>query len=288
MSSRVAVLVTGGSSYLGEFVVRELLRNNACVYAAVRSDLAGARVASLGAIPVQWDLRESVPSIKAEVLLHLAGLAFGRSLVEWKRVIGFQRTVCVSSASAVVAEHPKSALVQRQEEQVRKGCVDAVVVRPTMIFGGVRDHNVRLLHALVQRLPAVPILRGGGKLQPVLVDDLAAILTELALGQSEPSQTVTYGGAEALQVGRIVGDLARLCATRQLPITLSVGTVARIARKAGCSDRNRVLHAASMLSTERSTPDPNSWGLQHQATPWPSALSLAVARYRRGHDTREW
>lgn len=278
------VLITGGSSYLGQFVVRSLVQLGVVPRVAVRTSDAAERVGAAGGTPFHWDLRQPPPPEEADIFLHGAGIGFAASVGGWVRAVGAQRLVCVSSASVVVPGHPKEALVQRMEGAMHAIQCEAVVVRPTMIFGGVRDRNIQLLYRLVRRLPMAPKLVGGEHVQPVFVDDVAAVLAELALSFRRGGETLTYGGPSPLLIGDIVRDISDQTAKPVLPIPVPVRALSTLVRHSGLERRGRVAHAVTMLEVARIAPDPNSLGLRTKATPWPVALAKALTRYKAGRD----
>lgn len=284
MSRLPEVVVTGGSSYLGEFVVRCLVAKGVRPHVAVRSTASAARVSAAGGTPFDWDLRRPVSAVRGDVLLHLAGIAFADQLGGWVQSTGAQRVVCVSSASVVVPGHPKAQLVRSKEASVHSAAPSTVMVRPTMIFGGTRDRNVQLLRNLLLKLPAAPRLTGGEHIQPVFVDDLAAVLAALTVTETDLVGTLTYGGKAPLRIGQVVRDLAVRLGRKVVPVPLPVRPVAATLRRTGLDGKGRYLHAVSMLQQPRVVPDPDGLGLVHRATPWHEALDVAVQRYATRDD----
>ena len=68
--------------------------------------------------------------------------------------------------SPLPGEHGRAVL--EGEQTLLASGRDAVMLHPTMIYGGAEDGNVRRLAALVHRLPVVPLPGGGASLvQPI-------------------------------------------------------------------------------------------------------------------------
>jgi uncharacterized protein YbjT (DUF2867 family) len=81
-----------------------------------------------------------------------------------------------------------------------------VVVRPSLVFG-VHGASSRML-ALLALLPATPLPDGGAAcVQPIHVDDLAAVLTRLATRADMPSSTVDAVGPRALSLAAYLAAL---------------------------------------------------------------------------------
>ncbi len=275
------VFVTGGSSYLGEFLVSRLLSEGADVTVGVRSDAARRRVAACGARSVALDLDNySTPHAKADVVMHAAGIRFAVQATKLIRDVGASRMVCVSSASVAVKDHPLSDTLIEHEQIILACGAETTIVRPTMIFGGARDKNIRILYRAVKRLAAVPRLVGGESVQPVFVDDLSAILAELAMSDSRRREAIlTYGGPKPLSIGDIVSDLAAHLGRRIIPVPISVSALARLATQSRLGRRSRSVHALSMLLSARVAPDPQTLGFAYMPTEWSESLAIAITRY---------
>lgn len=281
------VIVTGGSGYLGEFVLREFQRSGVSALVLCRSDAARHRVERYGASAIRWDLdTPEDPPVRGRVLLHLAGIRYGSSLPRWVEACNAEQVVCVSSASATVPGHPNEQMVLRGEMDAASSPAQTTIVRPTMIFGGSRDRNVQVVYRALTRAPFVPRISGGQKIQPVLVDDLAGVLAELVQSASASARgtTLDYGGKTAVSLGRLVSDVSGLLGKRVMPLSIPVGRLARLLRASHMDTYHRYLHALSMLDSERVAADPDSMGFARRATEWPAALQLAVDRYRKGAD----
>jgi uncharacterized protein YbjT (DUF2867 family) len=72
------------------------------------------------------------------------------------------------------------------EQAVRAVFPQATIVRPSLVFGE-DDHFFTRFAAMIRRSPVLPLVGGGTtKFQPVVVDDIAAGLSEL-LKRSDPA-----------------------------------------------------------------------------------------------------
>jgi len=173
------VLLTGGSSPLGDVLVPQLVCSHKVV-ATARSDAAAARLAQYRVEVVRYDLQSSFPPPlpPAAAVVHLAGIGLAEPLVRLVEAVRPSLTVVVSSASATVRGHPRREAVLAGEGLLRAASDGVVVLRPTMIYGSWRDRNVRMLWERM-RLPFVSRVRRGGWLQPVLVDDVCAAVLDV-------------------------------------------------------------------------------------------------------------
>ena len=80
-----------------------------------------------------------------------------------------------------------------QEKALRELGVDYSIVRPTLVFGK-EDILVNNIAWTIRKFPVVPIFGSGNyQVQPIFVEDLAAILVEAS--RSEGSQTMDAAGS---------------------------------------------------------------------------------------------
>ena len=101
------LLVTGGSGFVGEYVLREAARRGHETVALARSDAAARAVADCGARPVGGDLDEAgrLPDVfaaaRCDALVNLASLGFGHApaIIAAAEQAGIGRAVFVSTTA---------------------------------------------------------------------------------------------------------------------------------------------------------------------------------------------
>jgi uncharacterized protein YbjT (DUF2867 family) len=181
----VRLVVTGGSGFLGGFVLREAARRGYEVAALARSPAAAAAVRALGARPVGGDLADRGPAAAAalaqafaagDVLVNLASLGFGDApaivaAAERAQVRGavFVSTTAVTTTLPAATKRVRLAAEQR----IAESGLDWIILRPTMIYGAPGDRNLSRLLPLLCRVPVLPVPGGGHLQQPVHVADVA-------------------------------------------------------------------------------------------------------------------
>ena len=193
------IVVTGGSGFLGRYVLRALQKKNWKFTAWVRSrrvleDLDPNQIK-------QIDFAD--PSAMQDALrgtsqiLHLAGqingpieelresnLRLTHRLVQAAQQASVKRIIFVSSAAAHLRKGPYGQVKWDAEEVVRSSGIPYLIFRPALIYGAGDTKNVATIEKLMRRLPFLPLLGGGEFLiQPVYVDDVVEALMN-ALGSS--------------------------------------------------------------------------------------------------------
>ncbi len=205
------LVVTGGSGFLGGFVLREARTAGHKVLAVTRSSAAAEVVACLGARSMPGDLDDPgsldeafgfAAQKGAEVLVNLASLGFGHApaIVAAAEEAGLTRAVFVSTTAVTTALPAPSKRVRLDAEQViRASSLAWTIIRPTMIYGAAGDRNIARLLALLRRTPVVPVPGGGRRLQqPVHVQDLARAVLASALTDASISKIYDVAGPQSL------------------------------------------------------------------------------------------
>ena len=232
-------LVTGGSGFLGEYVLREAVSRGYQVSALARSDAAAARVTALGAVPVRGDLGKRASLADAfgrdrfDVLLNLASLGFGHApaIVAATEAAGIGRAVFVSTTAVTTTlPAPTRQVRLAAEDEIRSSELDWTILRPTMIYGARGDRNLSRLLALLHGIPVMPVPGGRRLQQPVHVADVAAAV--LAAAERPAATGVTYdvAGPDPLTFDTLLRTAARAVASRARFIPVPLAPVIAAAR----------------------------------------------------------
>ncbi len=194
-------VVTGASGYIGRHIARHLLDRGEEVrtvttHVSRPSPFGDAVKAHPYAFDRPADLVESLRGARTLYCTYWVRFPHGgqtfeqavrntQTLFRCAREAGVSRIVHVSvtnasSASSLPYYRGKAA----QEEALRSCGVPWAVVRPTLVFGK-EDILVNNIAWLLRTFPVFPIFGSGSyRLQPVFVDDLAAIAFEAARGEA--------------------------------------------------------------------------------------------------------
>jgi uncharacterized protein YbjT (DUF2867 family) len=211
------VTVFGGSGFIGVQAVRQLAKAGWRIRVAVRNPNLAYRMRLQGDVGqidlVQANIRNR-PSIAralegATAAVNLVGVLYAtgrqgfqavhamgaRNVAEIAREQGVGRLVQMSALGANPDSASKYARTKAEgEAAVREVYPDAVVVRPSIVFGP-EDSFFNRFAAMAQMSPVLPLI-GGGKtrMQPVFVGDVARALTLATTEASAAGQTYELGG----------------------------------------------------------------------------------------------
>ena len=227
LNNGTLVTIYGGSGFIGRHVVRALAKTGARMRIAVRRpDLAG-HLQPLGGVgqivPVQANVRvpESLiaPAEGADAVVNLVGILFqsgkqtfksvqdegARNVAEAARKAGARALVHVS---AIGADPSSPSIYARTkaagEKAVREIFPDAVIFRPSVVFGP-EDEFFNRFAAIARLSPVLPLIGGGKtKLQPVFAGDVAKAVLDGLTGKAKGGSIYELGGPEVLTLKEVM------------------------------------------------------------------------------------
>ncbi len=227
------VTVFGGSGFLGRHVVQALARRGYRVRVGCRRpDLAGhlQPLGNVGQIqPVQANLRYRWSVDKAvegaDHVINLVGILYESGRQTFSAVQDFGARAVAEAAraegagltqiSALGADPDSQSLYAttkaRGEQAVMETLPDAVIFRPSIVFGP-EDDFFNKFAAMTRFSPALPLIGGGTtKFQPVYVADVAEAIARSVDGKVEAGTIYELGGPEVLTF--------RQCLEKMLEVT---------------------------------------------------------------------
>ncbi|NTS32808.1 complex I NDUFA9 subunit family protein [Phyllobacterium sp. BT25] len=236
------VTVFGGSGFIGRYVVRALTKRGYRVRVAVRHPELAFHLQPLGGVgqiqAVQANLRYrwSVDRAVAgsDHVINLVGLLFeggnqkfgtvhdfgARAVAEACRAAGVPLTH-MSALGADPKSHSAYASTKgRAEAAVRDILPDAVIVRPSIVFGP-EDNFFNKFANMARLSPFLPLIGGGHtKFQPVYVGDVAEVIARSVDGALKPGETYELGGNEVLTFKQCLDIVLRVIGRKRWFVSL--------------------------------------------------------------------
>ncbi|MGB3582165.1 MAG: complex I NDUFA9 subunit family protein [Roseiarcus sp.] len=232
--------VFGGSGFLGRHIVRALARKGWRIRVAVRRPDLADFLRPLGGVgqiqPVQANVRfpDSIAAalegasaavnatgVKAEsgaqtyTAVHVEG---AHALARAAKSAGVATYVHVSGIGAdTKSSSPYIASKGLGEQATRDTFPDAIVMRPSVVFGPEDDFFNRF-GALACHLPVLPLLAGGEtRLQPVYVGDVGQAAAAALSGLARAGAIYELGGPKTMTL-REAAELALRAIDRRRPL----------------------------------------------------------------------
>ena len=211
------VTVFGGSGFVGTQAVRALARKGWRIRVAVRNPASSVELKVMGDVgqiqPVRCDITspEDVARVLrgADAAVNLVGILFetpGRGFdkthVEGSRNVaeacvaqGVDRLVQMSAIGADPQSEGEYGRSKGQAEAaVREIKPDAVILRPSIVFG-TGDGFLNRFASMATMAPALPLIGGGEtKFQPVWVGDVAEAVARSVTSTDAAGRTFELGG----------------------------------------------------------------------------------------------
>ena len=211
------VVVVGGAGFIGRYVVKRLAKRGAVIAAVSRNASAAGYLRPMGDVGQITPIDVGVANefLLAAVLegaaavISCVGILFERGrqtfdavhhhgparLARLAKAAGVRRFVHVSALGADAGA--RSAYGRSKaagEAAVRAAFADAVILRPSLVFGP-EDNFFNRFAALARFLPALPLIGGGRtRFQPVYVGDVADAIVAALEEPEAAGQVFQLGG----------------------------------------------------------------------------------------------
>jgi len=306
------VTVFGGSGFVGAQVVRALAKRGWRVRVAVRRPGLAYDLKPLGDVgqiqTVRCDIADEAAVADAlrgaSAAVNLVGILYetpgrkfqavhvdgSRRIAEACAAAGIDRLVQVSAIGANPDSDAAYARSKAEAEMaVRNVKPDAVVIRPSIVFGAGDDFLNRFA-ALAQMAPALPLIGGGQtKFQPVYVGDVAEAIARAVVRVDAAGRTFELGGPAVMTFEAVLKLILRETNRSRVLIPLPffvarmIGSLAQLTALVGIAP---VLTAdqVEMLKTD-TVVSPDAEGLEAldiQPTGIDAIAPAYLWRYRRG------
>ncbi|MBA68614.1 MAG: complex I NDUFA9 subunit family protein [Rhizobiales bacterium] len=244
------VTIFGGSGFVGRHIVRALARRGYRIRVATRRPDLAFHLQPLGNVgqimPVQANLRyrDSVDAAVAGAdhvincvgILHESGRNtfdavqdFGaRAIAEAARAA--ETTLAHISAIGADAESESDYARTKglAEDAIRKIMPNAVILRPSVVFGPEDDFFNRFAE-MARFTPFLPLIGGGKtKFQPVYVGDVAEMAARSADGLLTPGATYELGGPEVLTFRQCMEEMLTVIQRKRAFLPLPWGVASLI------------------------------------------------------------
>lgn len=231
VEGRRIATVFGGAGFIGRYLVPHLLRQGFTVRIAGRDTEKASRLKLMGnpgeVVPLYAPLSDAGAVARAiqgaEVVVNLVGILAEQKSGDFVRAHGTGPRIIADEASRAGVKHlvhisaigasgtSKSGYGRSKaagEAAVTAGFPDAVILRPSIVFGA-EDQFFNRFGAMARMSPFMPVISGQTRFQPVYVGDVAdAITAALALPSAAP-RLYELGGPQVLSFREILAYILK-------------------------------------------------------------------------------
>ncbi|MFN6980614.1 MAG: complex I NDUFA9 subunit family protein [Brevundimonas sp.] len=227
------VTLFGGSGFIGSQAVRALARLGWRIRIAVRNPVLAIEVQPLGdpgqiqfmrcdvtnADDVAAAVRGSNAVVNLVGVLHDGGGTRGfksahveaaKNIAQAAKAAGVVRVVQISAIGADANSPSAYARTKGEAEaQIRAVYPDAVILRPSLVFGA-SDGFLNRFAAMAVSAPALPLIGGGAtKFQPVYVGDVAEAVARAVTRSDAAGRTFELGGPDVYSFREVLELVCR-------------------------------------------------------------------------------
>lgn len=249
MGARKIATVLGGGGFVGRYVVQNLARAGYEVRVASRRPDLTARLRALGRVgqiapfyasvvddasvacavqgaDVVINLVAVLTSVKQQTLqaVNVEGAGRVARIAAEANVPVFVQMSALGASETALSDYGKSRAAG--EKAVRQYRPDAVIIRPSVIFGP-EDHFFNMFAGLARYLPCLPVYGAHARLQPVYVGDVAQAIFMTAQSSAFAGKEFLLGGPQEmtmLDIARFVLRVTR----RHKPIFIVPAALAKL------------------------------------------------------------
>jgi len=234
------VTIYGGSGFVGRYIARRMAKEGWRVRVAVRRPNEAMFVKPYGTVgqvePVLCNIRDDV-SVQhamagADVVVNCVGILAEDRKNKFDSVQheGAERIARLASEagvstmvhlSAIGADAASASEYAQSKAEGEAGVLahmpNAMILRPSVIFGP-EDQFFNRFAAMTKFGPALPLVGGDTKFQPVYVDDVAEAAVKGILGQA--SGVYELGGSEVKSLNSWIAEMLSVIHRRKLVMNL--------------------------------------------------------------------
>lgn len=140
-----------------------------------------------------------------DTLLHIAGIHFSRVVVKAAVDAGVKRMILVHT-TGIYSKYKYAGEEYRQTDDIcyklcEENGVGLTILRPTMIYGNLRDGNVSVFIRMVDKLPLMPTVNGARyELQPVWCGDLGKAYYQVLMNENTIGCDYILSGGKPIEL----------------------------------------------------------------------------------------
>ncbi len=210
------ILVTGGTGFVGSYLVKRLASENIQTRCLVRKTSEVEKLKEPGIDVAYGDVTEKNSLAKAlegvDTVIHLVGIIAEkkgatfeiihtqgtRNLVEASRESHVRRFIYVSALGARENARSRYHLTKWEAEQlVINSGMEYVIFRPSIMIGEGGEF-VSMLARIVSRVSIVPIIDGESKVQPIYVGNTVDCIIKSLKDQRTTNRIFEIAGSEQM------------------------------------------------------------------------------------------
>lgn len=148
-----------------------------------------------------------------DTIVHIAGIKYSENIVKAAEKCKVRRMILVHT-TGIYSKYKAAGEEYRKIDRIvydvckRKGII-LTILRPTMIYGCMGDHNVHVFTKMVDKLPMMPVVNGARyQLQPVYYEDLGKAYYQVLMNEEKTAnQDFDLSGKEPIMLREMLMEI---------------------------------------------------------------------------------
>ena len=208
----MVLAVTGITGHSGSFFLQQLIDNKfegtlRCMVRETSNtrklDESGLKVEKvIGSTKNADDMLRLVSG--ADTIMHISGIWETPLLLAAVEIAGGNPHIVLVHTSGIYSKHKMACEVYKNiedgmAEQMQR--MNITILRPTMIFGDMKDHNISKFIRMVDKFPVMPQIDGGhAPVQPVNARDLGQAYYKACMHEKLPEKEYIVSGERPVSI----------------------------------------------------------------------------------------
>lgn len=231
VSQEFPIIIVGGNSLITPYLLNHLSALNLKADVISRHNIAVLEGFNL----IQIDLSQARNWIAPENAIIVSLLPLWILAQFLPRFIGVKRIIALGSTSRYTKvgstdtkERSTAAHLELAEDILENWCVRSnvqrILLRSTMIYDGINDHNIKRMAQFIRRFRFIPLASPAtGLRQPIHADDVAKAITNCIVNETIENRSFNIVGGETLTYKTMVERVFMSLKLKQRIVMLPTG-----------------------------------------------------------------
>ena len=164
----------------------------------------------------------------ADTVMHISGIWETPLLLEAVEKTGSKPHIVLVHTSGIYSKHKMASEVYKNIENGMQKYFDSgmniTILRPTMIFGDMKDHNISKFIRVVAKLPVMPeIDHGAAFIQPVNARDLGQAYYKACMHETLPEREYIVSGERPVSLHELCALIGQYLGKKPRFISIPMG-----------------------------------------------------------------
>lgn len=223
--------ITGATGHTGHYLIENLKENNYTdrIRCLVRSEAKAAKLfdnsLNIEVVKGNLGIEENIYAFlkNVDTVVHIANIHYSLDILRIGKECGVKRFILIHTTGIYSKYKMASQEYIEIEKQIKPFMqeMNITILRPTMIFGDMCDHNISKFIRLVDRFPVLPVVAGGkATIQPVNARDLANAIYLVMKTEETCGNAYDLSGETVITIRELYKMISKYLGKKRLIISI--------------------------------------------------------------------